>query len=244
MFTKVAQKIIRKVNQLGSRPLPSKVREAIETVRSQNLTYLTEAKLNALATLCLKLDDRDIPGVIIETGCALGGSSIVMSAAKKQARKLWVYDVFSMIPPPSEQDGEDVQQRYEVIQSGQSEGIGGDTYYGYVDRLYEKVASNFQEFGYPIEENQVTLIRGLVQDTLHINEPVCLAHIDVDWYEPVLICLERIEPHLSVGGTLVIDDYLAWSGCQRAVDEYFDRKDRSRYQFDTSPGSLLVTKLS
>jgi O-methyltransferase len=88
------------------------------------------------------------------------------------------------------------------------------------------------------------LIRGLVQDTLHINEPVCLAHIDVDWYEPVLICLERIEPHLSVGGTLVIDDYLAWSGCQRAVDEYFDRKDRSRYQFDTSPGSLLVTKLS
>jgi asparagine synthase (glutamine-hydrolysing) len=132
-----------------------------------------------------------------------------------------------------------------VIQTGQSEseGIGGDPYYGYVDRLYEKVAGNFQELGYPLEENQVTLIRGLVQDTLHVNEPVCLAHIDVDWYEPVLTCLERIEPQLSMGRTLVIDDYLAWSGCQRAVDEYFDRKERSRYQFDTSPGSLLVTKI-
>jgi asparagine synthase (glutamine-hydrolysing) len=36
-----------------------------------------------------------------------------------------------------------------------------------------------------------------------------------------MICLQRIVPRLIVGGTLVIDDYEAWSGCRKAVDEYF-----------------------
>jgi asparagine synthase (glutamine-hydrolysing) len=54
-----------------------------------------------------------------------------------------------------------------------------------------------------------------------------LAHIDADWYEPVKTCVERIEPHLSPGGVLVIDDYGHWSGCRKAVDEYFaDKRDR------------------
>jgi asparagine synthase (glutamine-hydrolysing) len=55
---------------------------------------------------------------------------------------------------------------------------------------------------------------------LHVSEPVALAHIDGDWYRSVMTCLRRIEPNLVPGGTLVIDDYRAWSGCKRAVDEY------------------------
>ena len=37
------------------------------------------------------------------------------------------------------------------------------------------------------------------------------------------------------GGVLVIDDYDSWSGCRRAVDEYFaDKKDR--FEWVTQPG--------
>jgi hypothetical protein len=54
---------------------------------------------------------------------------------------------------------------------------------------------------------------------------VALAHIDGDWYESVMTCLERQVPHLIPGGTLVIDDYDAWSGGRTAVDEYFGGKD-------------------
>lgn len=61
--------------------------------------------------------------------------------------------------------------------------------------------------------NNIRLIRGLFQDTLQVDEPVSLAHIDVDWYEPVYVSLERIEPWVQVEGTLVVDDYLDWFGC-------------------------------
>ena len=69
------------------------------------------------------------------------------------------------------------------------------------------------------------------QDTVHIDQPVALAHIDGDWYESVMTCLQRIEPHLAEGGVMVIDDYDAWSGCRTAVDEYFaDKMDRYRFK--------------
>jgi asparagine synthase (glutamine-hydrolysing) len=42
--------------------------------------------------------------------------------------------------------------------------------------------------------------------------------------------LQRIEPHLTQDGVIVIDDYYAWSGCRKAVDEYFSDK-RDRYEF-------------
>ena len=78
----------------------------------------------------------------------------------------------------------------------------------------------------------MTFVQGLFQDTLHPDGPVAVAHIDGDWYESVRTCLERIEPHLPVGGVFVIDDYEAWSGCRMAVDEYFADK-RDRYTFES-----------
>jgi asparagine synthase (glutamine-hydrolysing) len=63
-----------------------------------------------------------------------------------------------------------------------------------------------------------------------VTEPVALAHVDGDWYDSVMTCLQRIEPRLTQGGVLIIDDYDAWSGCRRAVDEYFKDK-QGRYEF-------------
>ena len=62
------------------------------------------------------------------------------------------------------------------------------------------------------------------------DEPVALAHIDGDWYNSVKVCLDRIAPRLVPGGVLVIDDYDAWSGCRKAVDEWFAGKD-DRFEF-------------
>ena len=73
-------------------------------------------------------------------------------------------------------------------------------------------------------------IKGLYQHTLKINSPVSFAHIDCDWYDSVMCCLTRIEPYLSCGGTLVIDDYYHYSGCKKAVDLYFLNK-KNDYKF-------------
>jgi asparagine synthase (glutamine-hydrolysing) len=193
----------------------------ISAVLADSLTYLDREALDDLYERVEELEREQRPGIIVETGCALGGSAIVLASAKRAARPLCVYDVFGMIPPPSARDGADVHSRYAVIASGQSSGINGETYYGYKPDLYGEVTANFARHGLPLDRHSVSLIKGLYADTLHPEHPVALAHIDCDWYESVTTCLERIVPRLVVGGVLVIDDYHSWSGCKAAVDHYF-----------------------
>lgn len=221
--------------------LPSFAKRIIVEVRSHNLTYLSRDRLVSLARLVLWGEKYNIPGDIIETGCALGGSAILLSILKSKSRRIKVHDVFGMIPEPTEKDGTDVQERYNEIILGESSGIGGDVYYGYIPNLKSKVIESFHSFGLQLCENNIELIEGLVQDTLRIDSPVSLAHIDVDWYQPVMISLLNIEPKLSAGGSIVKDDYYEWSGCRRAVDEYFNSKMED-YTIDGSPGSLILTK--
>ena len=133
---------------------------------------------------------------------------------------MYVYDVFGIIPSPSDKDGADIHARYAVITSGAAKGIDGDAYYGYEMNLMDKVDSTFAAFGVRTGENDIHLVAGLFEDTIRPDGPVALAHVDGDWYESVKLCLDRIWPVLSPGGVIVIDDYDHWSGCRTAVDEF------------------------
>lgn len=202
----------------------------IEAIILQKLSYLEKQTICDLVKIAINNERKGVKGIIIEAGCALGGSAIAIASAKSKERPLYVYDVFGTIPPPSEQDGIDAQNRYEVIASGNSSGIGGEKYYGYEDDLYTRVIQSFKKFSIEPQENNVNFIKGLYQHTLKINSPVSFAHIDCDWYDSVMCCLSRIEPYLSRGGTLVIDDYYHYSGCKKAVDLYF-RNKKNDYKF-------------
>ena len=193
----------------------------IARVQAARLTFLEEANLRDLYEAVLRIDQAGLPGQIIEAGCALGGSAIVMATAKRRMRRMTIYDVFAMIPPPSERDGADVHARYAEIVQGKSAGIGGDTYYGYRDNLLSEVRANLAHFGVAPLTHRISMVKGLFSDTLKIDSPVALAHIDADWFDSVTICLERIAPRLVKGGALVVDDFETWSGCTAAVDVYF-----------------------
>jgi asparagine synthase (glutamine-hydrolysing) len=197
-------------------------RGAVLTARIQqhHLTYLETRALLDLRDRAHEADVEQRPGAFIEAGCALGGSAIVLAASKSPGRALFVYDVFGMIPPPSERDGSDVFERYEEIKAGRSKGIENDPYYGYDLGLLATVEDNFRRFGIDPASSDVHLVQGLFEDTIHPDGPVALAHIDGDWYDSVAVCLERIWPALSPGGVIVIDDYDDWSGCRQAVDDF------------------------
>jgi asparagine synthase (glutamine-hydrolysing) len=217
---------------------PAVVRE----VTARKLTYLDHSALRWLAEQVATVERERVPGVMLETGCALGGSSIVIAATKAPARRLELYDVFGQIPPPSEKDGKDVHARYETIRSGKSAGIDGDTYYGYEPDLLAKVAQNFRAFGLAPEANDVHFVAGLYGDTLRPSGPVAFAHIDCDWYDSVMVCLERIVPQLSASGRIVVDDYFFYSGCRAAVWDYF-RPRIDSYRFTYGP-RLLITPVA
>jgi len=196
----------------------------IRSVLTDSLTFLDRAALRDIYQYVQSCERRKLDGILIEAGCAAGGSAIVITAAKGLSRQLLVYDVFGMIPAPSNKDGEDVLQRYNVIKQGNAKGIGSRGYYGYEPDLLEQVEQNFSKHGFSTAKNNVMLVKGLFSDTIIGTEPVALAHLDGDWYDSVLVCLQRIVPRLVVGGILVIDDYDAWSRCRKAVDEYFADK--------------------
>ena len=193
----------------------------IRRVRREKLTYLEHNALMDLYNRMRQVERENRSGIVVEAGCALGGSSLVIAAAKSQARPFKIYDAFETIPPPSDHDGPDAHTRYELISSGQATGIKGEVYYGYQQDLLESVRQTFRSFELPLRENSIDLVKGYYESTLQINSPIALAHIDCDWHDSVMICLQQIEPNLVPGGVIVIDDYEAWSGCKIAVDKYF-----------------------
>ena len=241
-----ASSVIRRVvnrirgNRIAPPPeLPAALTARCEAIRDQKLTFLTKTSLHSLVDLVCEIERNEVPGRIIEAGCALGGSAIAMSTAKSESRPLDLYDTFEMIPPPTEKDGKDVHDRYETIRKGEASGIDGEAYYGYLKDIPERVTASFANFGRPIDENNVSLHKGLLQDTMSIDDAVALAHIDVDWYEPVYVCLERIVPKLSPGGAIVLDDYFAWSGCRSATDDFFSTR-KKQFRFSTAYGHMVV----
>lgn len=211
-------------------PATGAARQLAAQVRADRLTYLGAEALCELHEAARMVEYDRVPGILVEAGCALGGSAIVLTWAKARTRPLHVYDVFGLIPPPSDADGADAHQRYNVIRSGKSTGLGDDTYYGYQKDLLPRVRQTFTDYGVPCDAHHVTLVQGLFEETMTLDQPVALAHIDCDWYTSVKTCLERIVPHLAPGGRLVIDDYHHYSGCRKAVDEYFAHR-QDQHQF-------------
>ena len=129
-------------------------------VVNQKLTYLSHKALVLLGNTVEKIEKDKVEGLILETGCALGGSSILIGKLKNKNRQFNVYDSFEMMPEPSENDGEDVHNRFDVIKKGISKGIHGNKYYGYEDDLYSKVKNSFKRFG--VDLTNIDLILSLI----------------------------------------------------------------------------------
>lgn len=210
--------------------LPTDVEAVLDRVVAERLTYLDRADLAALARVVRAADLAGLPGLVVEAGTALGGSAIAMAAAKSPERPMKVYDVFGMIPAPSERDGDDVHERYDTIVRGESRGVGGDVYYGYREDLLGEVTESFRRLGVEAVSHHVELVQGLFQDTIDLDEPVAFAHLDGDWYDSTMVCLERIAPLVVPGGRIVLDDYYYWSGCREAVHDYFASRDGFRLE--------------
>ena len=213
----------------------------VARVRSERLTYLHTAKLAGLCSTLHRLRTQGIAGDLIEAGCALGGSSIVIATLRPPGTALRIFDVFGMIPPPTAEDPPDVIERYRTIVAGQSRGIGGDTYYGYIADLEDVVTRNLDRHVPAKQRAGITLVKGLLQDTLAVDAPVAFAHIDVDWYEPVRVSLERIVPRLVPGGSVVLDDYFDWGGCRKAADEYLSQAPMALHR-ETRFRNLILTR--
>jgi O-methyltransferase len=133
-------------------------------------------------------------------------------------RQLYLCDTFHGMPLPTDRDVH-------------STGLPAENYFrehGYsLFASLDEVRQNLSLIGYPA--NNIHYVRGRVEDTLPEEAPdvVSLLRIDTDFYESTRHEMIHLFPRLSVGGILIVDDYLSWRGSREAVDEYLrDHKVR------------------
>ena len=232
-LSRMPRRLIRRLTRLR---VPAVARE----VQRRHLTYLTEAKFLSLRDAIREVRRRKRAGRLPGVWRRARRLRRLSGVGDSRATPFRGYDVFGMIPAPGEHDDEPSKQRYEVIRSGRSKGIGGDPYYGYEQNLYSRVCATFESFGYPVDGVKVVLYPGLFEQTVRFEpgDQVALAHIDCDWYDPVRLCLERTADVLHPGGFLILDDYNDYGGCRKAADEFLVADPRFEL-VRTSPHAVL-----
>ncbi len=104
------------------------------------------------------------------------------------------------------------------------------------------VRRNLQSMGYPA--NHLHFVKGKVEDTIPDNAPdhISILRLDTDWYESTRHEMIHLFPRLARNGILIIDDYGAWAGARKAVDEYFTARDMKPFlaRIDNT-GRIYVT---
>jgi len=215
----------------------------IQHLRNKGLTYCGRpGKLEILYQLVTRVEERAVAGIFVETGVAMGGSACIIAKAKRMDRELRLYDVFEMLPPPSERDGEKSMQVYEYFRSGRVQGAVDANYVAHSRDLLSFTRHNMRGVGIDPEAAHITFIKGLYENTLKFEEPVAFAHIDCDWYDSVMICIERIAGKMSPNGVMLFDDYNSFDGCRSAVDAWL--KSDQRFKIIHSDWTVAVERIA
>jgi hypothetical protein len=160
-----------------------------------------------------------IPGDIAECGVWKGGAcllaSLILAAEETNTnRRIWLYDTFTGMVPPGEDD--------RIASSGQLLSERNPEGWWASDIAEVKETLNRS----PLNEKSYQFVPGPVEETLDREVPEILAvlRLDTDWYESTMKELEVLYPRLSPGGVLIIDDYGHFTGAKRAVDDFFKKR--------------------
>ncbi len=162
---------------------------------------------------------KAIPGEIIECGVFKGSSlsqfvKLRALYGHSSSKKIIAFDTFGKFPEKCSSDDKKYLKNFTNEAGNQS-----------IEK--NKLLKIFKELG--VEKN-LDLIKGNILKTLpnfiksnkHIK--ISLLHVDVDTYEPTKLCLEILYPHVVKNGVIILDDYGAFPGANKAIDEFFINK--------------------
>ncbi len=206
----VASHALRKATHAYDLVSPSEFSRLYRQVK--DITMCSNARLRGLHNAVRHVVAQDISGDIVECGTARGGSAALMGLTLKlledDQRKLWVFDTFEGLPPPTSDDPD-----FEIA----------NLYTGRCRGSLEDVTASFTELGI---QDQALFIKGLFQETLPgaAVDRIAVLHLDGDWYESVKSCLDLLYDKVVEGGIIQIDDYGFWKGARKAVDEFFEKR--------------------
>ncbi|HEX8162600.1 MAG TPA: TylF/MycF/NovP-related O-methyltransferase [Pyrinomonadaceae bacterium] len=173
-----------------------------------------------------------LPGDLIELGVGLGGMSIFLgSLVKETDKRVWSLDSFVGLPAP------DPAKDNPYFKEGDY-GPRADA-----SDLFVRFQTAIDHFGL---KETVRPIKGFFSITLGqlpVEQQFCLAHLDSDIYESILVSLEGVYDRVVEGGVIIIDDYFHHAqGAVRAAADFFNSR-RIRPVYHVSfPYSVFMFK--
>lgn len=172
-------------------------------------TMVSRRRLENLRALAEQLLAEGVPGDFVECGTWKGGSGAVLARCVEQAgadRLTWFCDSYQGLP-----------------RAGRADGWFAQLWTGQVRATPDDVRAALASVG--LSDGHVRIVPGWFSDTLPTlgAETIALLHIDCDWYDSVLCCLNSLWDRVPSGGFVVFDDYGYWPGCARAADEFLGR---------------------
>lgn len=212
--------------------------QLIKIVR--NKTMVADIGLASLYQQTLFLEENNIDGDYVECGVWKGGAVGLMALVNlrhgRQRRHIHLFDSFEEICEPDEAiDGDRaIREVKQWTETGAAEG-----------RLVP-LKGIYDNRGGPgsIEENEELLVQTIGYDAEHIHfhkgwfqhtlpnqhsdiDKIAILRIDADWYASTKICLDYLFDKVVSGGFVIIDDYGAYDGCKKAVDEFLGTTGKS-----------------
>jgi O-methyltransferase len=179
-------------------------------------SMVTNKNLITLYKLVQQANAAQVPGAIVECGVWNGGSAAIMGLANKEdkqnymERAIWLFDSFEGVPRPGQNDGKTEREGYFV---GWNKG-----HIAMVKRIFAYLGLSMEH---------VHIVPGWFDRTLPNADPgqIAILHIDSDWYDSVKIVLDTFYDRVMPGGFIILNDYGAWPGCNRAVVDFFKEHD-------------------
>lgn len=184
--------------------------------------------LNALYNI------KDIEGCIAEAGVNNGESLLFLAGAARSMnmkRKILGFDSFEWFPQDFYNKTGQEKPKLEFSKNEQINNI---------EKMFQN--ANFTKEDYE-------LIPGFFKDSLRDYDPgpIALLHLDVDLGSSYKEVLEKLYPHLSIGGIILFDEYYLeftkYKDAKPAIDNFLAGKNFEK--FDTGyDKKLAIRKLS
>ena len=159
-------------------------------------------------------------GAIVECGCWKGGMACGLLDVAGGPRDFYFFDSFEGLPPAKPIDG-----RSAIAWQSDTE----------AEDYFDNNRADLELFREQIEavarpEQRLHIHKGWFEDTLSrfpADQPIAVLRLDGDWYDSTMTCLEALFDRVAPGGIVIIDDYLTWDGCTRAVHDFLSARKAS-----------------
>jgi O-methyltransferase len=208
----------------------------------QPYTMVAREGLLALYLQARHCEETGLVGAFVECGVWKGGAVGLMAQVNlrhgQTRRALHLFDAFQDICAPDQAvDG--------ALAVAQAKAWSKE---GLIQGELRPLTGFYAHRGGPgtVEQNRQLLVdtlgydpahlhlhAGWFQDTLPVARaavgPIALLRLDGDWYASTKVCLDNLFDQVVPGGMVTFDDYGAYEGCRKAVDEFFAARGRRPY---------------